>query len=104
MKHLRRREVSIIKTNDEELFYAPSSVRRRFRCSRRAYSDRIKARRRSRHLLPSETGAGRAFASSRVTNNAWQPHPVPTIIVGLIRATPLRPSSEGIGEGTGGRT
>ena len=47
------------KTNDEELFYAPSSVRRRFRCSR-AYSDRIKARRRSKHLLPSGRRLGLA--------------------------------------------
>jgi hypothetical protein len=48
------------KTNSEELFHAPFSIRRRFRCSR-ANSGRIKSRHRSRlPLLPKRSRLGLA--------------------------------------------
>jgi hypothetical protein len=46
-----------------------------------------------------EIGAGRAFATSGPTNNAWRAHPVPDRIVASTRATPLRPSGEATGKG-----
>ena len=46
-----------------------------------------------------EIGAGRAFATSGPTNNAWRAHPAPDRIVASTRATPLRPSGEATGKG-----
>ena len=43
--------------------------------------------------------AGPAFASSGLTNNAWQPLPAPRRIVRSTRASPLRAIGEDTGKG-----
>ena len=56
------------------------------------------------YCLKEETGAGRAFASSRPTSNAGRPHPAPARIVGSTRITPLRGSAKPIGKAIGRAT